>query len=272
MSASCACRRSQRKREADERAIRHYASALQPAAPDHYATLGLDRRSTTAQIRAAYRLLAKRHHPDVNPTVDDAALRTQQLNAAHEVLSDPVQRRAYDRERDSARACAFRSVARIKRNISQDVHTRIEDLLRGTSLDVTVKDPANEDGPESYRMVVPPMTAPGAKFRLPRAAPFAVGFVEIRVRALPGFRFKARGSDLRLDLRISAQRATYGGSETISSASGGSVRLQIPARVRRGEVLRIAGEGLPKVRGGRGDLLVRIMYRPEVRVSRASGR
>jgi DnaJ-class molecular chaperone len=39
--------------------------------------------------------------------------------------------------------------------------------------------------------------------------------------------------------------------------------------VKRGEIIRIAGEGMPKLRGGRGDLLVRISYRPEVRVTRA---
>jgi DnaJ-class molecular chaperone len=44
--------------------------------------------------------------------------------------------------------------------------------------------------------------------------------------------------------------------------------VPIPRGVERGEVLRIAGEGLPKSRGGRGDLLVRINYRVEVRISR----
>jgi DnaJ-class molecular chaperone len=43
--------------------------------------------------------------------------------------------------------------------------------------------------------------------------------------------------------------------------------VQIPPGVARGEVLRIAGEGLPKSRGGRGDLLVRIVYTPEVRIT-----
>jgi DnaJ-class molecular chaperone len=46
------------------------------------------------------------------------------------------------------------------------------------------------------------------------------------------------------------------------------LRITIPPRVARGEVLRVPGEGLPKPRGGRGDLLVRVTYRPEVRVTR----
>jgi DnaJ-class molecular chaperone len=52
---------------------------------------------------------------------------------------------------------------------------------------------------------------------------------------------------------------------------GGTVRVEIPKGVARGEVLRIEGEGLPKARGGRGDLLVRIQYRPEVRITRGQG-
>jgi DnaJ-class molecular chaperone len=238
---------------------------LQPEPPDFYAILGLDPKATTAQIRAAYRTCAKQNHPDVNPTAEEA--RIQQLNAAYEILGDPTRRCAYDRERNSA--YPSRTAGRGQCNISQDAYLRIEDFLRGTTLDVTVKDPANPGGTENYRVTVPPMTAPGAKFRFPRDAPFEGGLVAIRVRALPGFRFKVSGSNLRTDLRISAERAAKGGNETIPVVTGGVRTMRIPARIRRGEVLRIAGEGLPKSHGGRGDLLVRIVYRPEVRISRA---
>ncbi len=246
---------------------------MEPDEPDHYATLGLDRRCTLAQIRAAYRLLAKRHHPDVNDGASEAVQFSQQLNAAHEVLSDPARRRAYDRDLEAQKnADAPVRAAKIERNIAQDVHLRIEEFLRGVTLEVRVKDPANPHGSEVYPLEIPPETAPGTRFRVPRDAPFEGGFVQVRARALPGFRFKARGSDLRCDLRINAQRATRGGTEMIAGPSGGPLRISIPAGVPRGEVLRIPGEGLPKTRGGRGDLLVRVTYRPEVRITRASGR
>jgi DnaJ-class molecular chaperone len=240
---------------------------------DHYATLGLDRRCTVAQVRAAYRLLAKRHHPDVNAGAADAEEHARELNAAHEILSDPARRRAYDRELDAANTPAHPTqVAKIERNISQDAHLRIDEFIRGTSLDIRVKDPAQRGLVETYQLTVPPETAPGARFKVPRAAEFGGGFVNVRVRALPGFRFKVRGSDLRCDLRITADRATRGGTEMLPSAAGSLVRISIPAGVARGEVVRIPGEGLPKARGGRGDLLVRITYRPEVRISRSSHR
>jgi DnaJ-class molecular chaperone len=243
--------------------------ALPTPEPDHYATLGLDRRCTTAQVRAAYRLLSKRHHPDLNPGSHEAVARAQELNAAHETLSDPARRQTYDRERSRMSPAPVRT-AKVERNILHDVRLRIEDFFRGTSLDVRVTDPANPSGPEIYRLVVPPNTAPGTRFRLPR--PATGGFVQIRVRAQPSARFSVRGSDLRCTLRINTQRATHGGTETISGPSGALLRVSIPAGVARSQILHVPGEGLPKLRSGRGDLLVRITYRPEVRVSRTSGR
>jgi len=238
---------------------------------NHYATLGLDRRCTPEQIRAAYRALTKKHHPDLNPDSPEAVAQTRALNAAHEVLSDPARRRAYDRELDAA-APREPKPARIERNISHDVRLRVEDFLRGTTLEVRVNDPANPCGVEIFQLVVPPDTAPGARFRLPREEPFAGGTVTVRVKAAPGYRFKVSGSDLRCDLRINSKRAEHGGSEMIQGVNGNLLRVQIPAGVGRGAVLRVAGEGLPKPRGGRGDLLVRVTYRPEVRISRTSGR
>ncbi|RYD82261.1 MAG: J domain-containing protein, partial [Verrucomicrobiaceae bacterium] len=108
--------------------------AVEAELPDYYATLGLDRRCTLEQIRSAYRLLAKRHHPDVNAGSSEAAARTRELNAAHETLSDPARRRAYDRElqeRSANRSSSGRG--KIERNIAHDVHLRIDELLRGVS-------------------------------------------------------------------------------------------------------------------------------------------
>lgn len=238
---------------------------------DHYSTLGLDRLCTEAQVRAAFRLLAKRHHPDTNPDLSEAVARTQELNAAYEVLSDPVLRETYDRELLAADFAKSPRARKIERNIAHDIHLRIEEFLRGTSLEVRVNDPANPNGPETYPLLVPPLTPTGTRFRLPRVAPFEGGLVLVRLRALPGFRFKVRGSDLRCDLRINARRATQGGTETMPGPTGAPLRVEIPSGVGRGEILRIPGEGMPKPRGGRGDLLVRVTYRPEVRSSRNSG-
>lgn len=91
----------------------------------------------------------------------------------------------------------------------------------------------------------------------------------MRVKARPDFRFKVRGSDLRCDLKIHSQRARQGGTESVRGVTGSFLRVAIPPKVARGEIIRLPGEGLPKPRGGCGDLLVRILYQPEVRIRRA---
>ena len=240
--------------------------------PNHYDTLGLDRRCTTAQIRAAYRRLVKQHHPDLNHIAPDATKRAQALNTAHATLSDPARRADYDRELDEDSPTGATVRGGRHRDIAQDVMLRIEEFFRGTTLTIRVNDPANPHGAESYELEVPPDTAPGTKFRLSRAEEFSGSCVVVRLRVLPGARFRARGSDLRTDLRISATRAANGGSETIPGPNGRMVRVTIPAGVKRGAVLRVPCEGLPKPRGDRGDLLVRVTYRVEVKISRGSKR
>jgi DnaJ-class molecular chaperone len=247
-------------------------AALKPSIPDHYATLGLHRGCTDAQIRAAYRLLAKQHHPDMNGGARDASARTQELNAAYETLGDAEKRQAYDDELALPKKSAPRSAAKTPRNLAQDVLLRLEEFLRGTKLEVHVNDPGNPDGAEMYQLTVPPETAPGTRFRIERAGFFAGGFVSVRVKARPDFRFKVRGSDLRCDLKINFPRAQQGGVESIRGVTGSFLRVTIPKKVSRGEIVTIAGGGLPKPRGGRGDLLVRILYHPAVQIKRATYR
>lgn len=234
-------------------------------APDYYATLGLDRNCTGDQVRSAYRLLAKQLHPDVNRAAPASAqARMQELNAAYEILDDDERRRAYDAELGNSIRRA-RSNGR-KATLAQDVYLRIDEFLRGTRLDVRVNDPGNANGPELYSLEVPPETAPDSRFKVSRDDG---NTVVVRVRARPDHRFKVRGSDLRCDLRITAPRASQGGIEFVQGPTGVRLRVTIPRGVARGEVLRLNGEGLPRARGGRGDLLVRVVYRPEVRITRA---
>lgn len=232
--------------------------------PDHYATLGLDRDCSELHIRSAYRLLAKQYHPDVNGGSDAAKAMTQALNAAYEILSDPIRRKAYDSQHDALQPGSAR-FAGARRNVAQEMQLRIEEFLRGTVLQVQVIEPA--DGAESYELVIPPETAPGTRFRIPRRNG---GSVTVKVKVRPDLRFKVRGSDLRCDLQINFERARKGGSESVRGVSGNYLRVNIPALVKSGEVIRIAAEGLPRARGGRGDLLVRVTYRPEVRIKRVA--
>src|SRR5947207_9051274 len=63
---------------------------------DYYQVLGLDKNATQEDIKKAYRKLARKHHPDLNPNDKEAHKKFQQVNEANEVLSDPEKRKKYD--------------------------------------------------------------------------------------------------------------------------------------------------------------------------------
>src|SRR5260221_1527126 len=63
---------------------------------DYYATVGAPKTATDKEIKQAYRKLARRHHPDVNPNDKGAEAKFKEINEANEVLGDPDKRKKYD--------------------------------------------------------------------------------------------------------------------------------------------------------------------------------
>src|SRR4029453_18585768 len=63
---------------------------------DYYQTLGVTKSATDKEIKQAFRKLARKHHPDVNPGDKAAEARFKEINEAYEVLGDPAKRKKYD--------------------------------------------------------------------------------------------------------------------------------------------------------------------------------
>jgi molecular chaperone DnaJ len=63
---------------------------------DYYKTLGVERNASEAEVKSAYRKLARKHHPDVNPNNKDAEVKFKEINEAYQVISDPEKRKKYD--------------------------------------------------------------------------------------------------------------------------------------------------------------------------------
>lgn len=238
---------------------------LQLSETNYYATLGLDPDCTETHIRTAYRLLAKQFHPDVNPDSAAAHAQTRALNEAYEILSDPARRAAYDQALAGEKP-KVKSRGGSLRNVAQEMLLRPDEFLRGAKLQVRVVDPSETASRESYELVVPPGTAPGSRLRVERTGG---GIVTVKLKPQPGRTFKVRGSDLRCDLHISFERAQKGGVESLRGVLGNYLRVEIPSRIKAGDIVRVTGEGLPSARGGRGDLSVRVVYRPDVRITRS---
>ena len=70
------------------------------AEKNYYEILGVDRKASDDDIKAAYRKMVKMYHPDLHPNDANAAAKFKEINEAHEVLSDPKKRQAYDYELD----------------------------------------------------------------------------------------------------------------------------------------------------------------------------
>src|ERR1700690_3941370 len=68
-----------------------------PDKPDYYKTLGVGKNASDAEIKKAYRKLARQYHPDTNQGDKKAEERFKEISQAHDVLSDPDKRKAYDR-------------------------------------------------------------------------------------------------------------------------------------------------------------------------------
>ncbi|HEY8283927.1 MAG TPA: DnaJ domain-containing protein, partial [Chloroflexota bacterium] len=71
---------------------------------DYYAVLGVDAKAPPEVIKAAYHALARKYHPDTNPGTPLLGTQFQEITRAHEILSDPLRRAAYDVSREAARA------------------------------------------------------------------------------------------------------------------------------------------------------------------------
>jgi len=192
---------------------------------DYYQTLGVPRSASPDDIKSAYRRLARRYHPDVNPDDPAAEARFKEINEAHEVLSDPEKRQQYDRFGSNWRRTgsfdeAFRqSGARVD---------GFGDFFGG--------------GASGFSDFFEALFGGRARPQRPRPA----NVEETLQVSLPEV---LHGGRRALTMRV--------------PAPDGRVRqrridVTIPPGVRDGQRLRVAGEGAVRADGSRGDLFLRI--------------
>ncbi len=198
---------------------------FQDMAEDPYAALGLGRDASEAQIKKAYRRIAKTDHPDLNP--DPAATeRFKAASVAYDLLGDPEKRRRYDAgEIDAA------GQERPQRQYYRDFSGRADNPYAGAQ--------GFEGG--DFSDVFEDLFGARAGRR----------------SGARGFRaedFSMRGQDVRYTLSLDLVTAVNGGTTRITLPDGSTLDVKIPAGAYDGQVMRLKGKGGPgHGKGGPGD-------------------
>jgi DnaJ-class molecular chaperone len=261
-----------------------------------YDTLGVKRDASEDDIRKAYRKLARKHHPDVNPGNKGAEEKFKTISSAYEVLSDAKKRADYDefgeaslqggfdaaRARDYAkwqdrreqRASRFDDAGPIEFDFSelfnrqrgptrgQDIHATFQMDLRQAveGAEVAIDVP----GQGTVRVRIPPGADTGSVIRLagrgapgPRGGPPGDLVIETEVRPHPVLR--RDGLDLYLTLPVTLDEAYNGASVDVPTFDG-TVVLKIPPRSQNHARLRLRGKGIER-KDSRGDMFVELDVR-----------
>lgn len=198
---------------------------------DYYKVLGVNKNASEEEIKKAYRKLARKHHPDVNPGDKAAKEKFQQINEANEVLSDPEKRAKYDKYgKDWMHAEEFEK-ARQQRSQYQG--------QQGWSGTMGGEGFESGDFSEFFETMFG-----GESFGRRRSQ----------------VRFK--GQDYNAELHLDLKDAYKTHKQTLT-VNGKNIRITIPAGVENGQTIRIAGHGGPGVNGGpNGDLYITFQINP----------
>ena len=225
---------------------------------DPYEVLGVDRKASAAEVKSAYRKLAKKLHPDANKNDPKAATRFAELNAANELLADEDKRKAFDRgEIDAEGKPRFRG---------------FEGFGAGPNRGGGVGGDANFEsfsfGPEGFTRA----TRRGGRGG---AAAGAGGFEDILREAFGGAarggRAGARstfepedfgvGADVLAELSVSLPDAAHGATQRLRLPTGKDVDVKIPAGIAGGQQIRLRGQGMAG-QAGAGDVLITVNIAP----------
>jgi DnaJ-class molecular chaperone len=223
---------------------------------DYYHTLGVEKTASDKEIKSAYRKLARKHHPDVNPGDKAAEARFKELNEAYEVLGDPDKRRKYDELGANWRA--YEQAGQGGSPFEQG----------GWSVNVG-------GGQGGFRT----MTEDEMREMFGTENPFSDFFNTFFGGGEPGESRRTRGRgrnrkgrDLEHEIALTLEEADQGVTRRLALKHDGHARtvdVRIPAGVGDGSRVRVAGEGERGSNGAAsGDLYLRIQLAPHVTFER----
>jgi curved DNA-binding protein len=187
---------------------------------DYYKILGLSKKATEAEIKKAYRKLARKYHPDLNPNDKVAEKKFKEINEANEVLSDPKNRKKYDEYGEH-----WQHADEYEKAKQQQQYQR---STQGSSQRYS-----EEDFSDIF----------GSMFGG-------------RTSGRQGRQVKFRGQDFNAELQLDLKDVFTTHKRTLT-VNGKNIRITIPAGIENGQIIKIKGHGGPGVNGGpNGDLYI----------------
>jgi curved DNA-binding protein len=192
---------------------------------DYYKILGIDKSAEPKDIKNAYRKLARKYHPDLNPNNKDAKSNFQQINEANEVLSDPEKRKKYDQYgKDWQHADDFEKQKQYQSQ-SQSSGSRRTSYSGGSS---------QGDFSDFFESMFGGGSQGAGRSR----------------------QAKYRGEDYTTEIQLNLMDAYKTHKQTLT-VNGNNIRITIPAGVENGQTIKISGHGGPGTNGGpNGDLYI----------------
>ena len=240
---------------------------------DYYATLGVPKTATEKEIKQAYRKLARKHHPDVNPGDKAAESTFKSINEAYEVLGDAEKRKKYD-----------------ELGANWRLYEQAQQAYGRNGPGQPSQGPGGQ-GPFTWTWTTP--GGPGgqggfegfdfgdADGNFDEGSPFSDFFRTFfgggaeaagRRARQPRTGKKRQGDDVEQDIHLTLEEAFRGVTQRISIKHGGHARtvdVRIPAGVKDGARVRVASEGEPGAGGGpAGDLYLRVRLLPHSQFER----
>lgn len=191
--------------------------------PDYYKILGIEKSATQKEIKSAYRKLARKYHPDLNPNDKDAKKNFQQINEANEVLSDPEKRKKYDQYgKDWQHAEEFEKGKQHRQQSSGAYGS----YSSGAQFDGAFSD--------FFESMFGGSAYSGSSRRV-----------------------KFRGEDYTAELHLNLLDAYTTHKQTLT-VNGEKIRITIPAGIENGQTIKIPGHGGEGINGGpAGDLYIK---------------
>lgn len=210
---------------------------------DYYQVLGLDKSASQDDIKKAYRKLARKYHPDLNPDDEGAKKKFQELNEANEVLTDPEKRKKYDQYGQNWKQGDAYEQAQ-QHYGQQSGRSRSQDPFAGFDFNYS----GNYDTGEYSDF-----------FEEMFGSRFGGGS-----RRSAGF----RGQDYEASVDLTFQQAATTHQQTFT-INGKNIRITVPAGVSDGQKIRLKGQGGEGTNGGpKGDLYITFHIAPDGRFQR----